>query len=102
MPSSLSREVNYNCAHDTPSSHEEMNSMCHTLTYANSSRVKFGMSKYCERVFGDNCKRFVGSACNQQAQNQLSATKRKEVGTSNFQPAINLPKNQATQKPVQN
>ena len=55
-----------------------------------------------EGFFADKCKRFVGSACNQQAQNQLSATKRKEVGTSNFQPAINLPKNQATQKPVQN
>ena len=53
-----------------------------------------------EGVFGDKCRRFVGSACNQQAQNQLSTTRRKEVGTSIFQLTINLPKNQATQKPI--
>ena len=55
-----------------------------------------------EGIFGDNCKRFMGSTCNQGAQNSLSATKRKEVGTSNFQRTINLPKKQATQKPVRN
>jgi len=75
--------------------------MSHTLTNARSSRVEFGMSNNCitlnEGVFGDNCKRFVGSVCNQQAQNPLSATKRKEVDTSNFQSTIILPKKQATQ-----
>jgi len=55
-----------------------------------------------EGIFGDNCRRFMGSICNQRAQNSLSATKRKEVGTSNFQPTITLPKKQATQKPIQN
>jgi len=42
----------------------------------------------------------MGSTCDQRTQNSLSATKRKEVRTSNFQPTINLPKKEATQKPV--
>ena len=53
-------------------------------------------------IFGANSKRFVGSACSQQAQKPLNATKRKEIGTFDFQPTINLPKKQAIQKPIQN
>ena len=76
-----------------------MNRLPRSLTNSKSTRVEFGACDdgvtSNDEISRDGCRRLLGTAYNQQEQNPISAQKRKEVDTSNFQSSINLPKKQA-------
>ena len=80
-----------------------MNCLPRSLTNLKSTRVEFGNCNDGvtpnDEISGDGCRRLVGITHNQQAQNPINGKKRKEVDASNFQPSINLSKNQANKTP---
>lgn len=95
--------VKDNLNHGNHSAKEEMNHMSHSLITSKSSQVEFWTSNHGvilnDGFSGDGCRRLVGSTSNQQAQNLISAQKRKEIDTSNFHTSTNLPQKQANQRP---
>jgi len=75
-----------------------MNRLPRSLTNSKNTLVELGNRNDGvtpnDEISGDGCRRLVGTAHNQQAQNPIYGKKRKEVDTSNFQPSINLSKEQ--------
>jgi len=76
-----------------------MNHSPRSLTNSKSAQVKFrtcndGVTQN-DEISGDGYRRLVGTAYNQQVHNPIIGQKRKEVDTSNFQPSISFPDNQA-------